>query len=436
MSINRKLANTFLYNQDQDTLHRIMKDVKKRVEPERRGPLPSLKHKRIGYIFIMMGRNEQAVERVLLNHGFKQDATQEKTSQWKAEHTPAHDAPPPTTTTTQPGEDPLSGFLRNLLDEKVNSTLKQWESSTKNIVDEMLVQHKDEFYKEAQAYLKEFDIEKMAKQALKDASKNYRQVEVKSNGKVKKVKGVMPEEYDRIIQLAAARKNIMLVGPSGCGKTFIAEKVAEGLGLNYASQSCSAGMSESFLAGWLIPVGEGGRFQYISSQFVEIYEKGGVFLLDEFDAADPNTVVFFNQALSQDHFFLPQRYEKPKVKKHKDFVCIAAANTFGNGADMQFVGRNQLDAATLDRFRIGMVYMDYSPTVEEKLVDENVLVWGRKVRDKIKDHKLRRFMTTRFMLDATDMLINGWTLKDCAESYFKDWSESDVGKVGSLKTAA
>jgi hypothetical protein len=44
------------------------------------------------------------------------------------------------------------------------------------------------------------------------------------------------------------------------------------------------------------------------------------------------------------------------------FVCIAAANTFGTGADRQYVGRNQLDESTLDRFRIGQIELDDART--------------------------------------------------------------------------
>src|SRR5690606_29333119 len=38
------------------------------------------------------------------------------------------------------------------------------------------------------------------------------------------------------------------------------------------------------------------------------------------------------------------------VKKHEKFALVACLNTFGSGADRLYVGRNQLDAATLDRF--------------------------------------------------------------------------------------
>ena len=41
---------------------------------------------------------------------------------------------------------------------------------------------------------------------------------------------------------------------------------------------------------------------------------------------------------------------------------IAAGNTIGHGADYEYVGRNQLDAASLDRFAI--VQIDYSVEIE------------------------------------------------------------------------
>jgi hypothetical protein len=38
------------------------------------------------------------------------------------------------------------------------------------------------------------------------------------------------------------------------------------------------------------------------------------------------------------------------VERHVDFICIAAANTFGLGATSEYVGRMKMDAAFLDRF--------------------------------------------------------------------------------------
>lgn len=266
-----------------------------------------------------------------------------------------------------------------------------------------------------------------AKQALAEAAKNYRPIKIEQGKTTRVVKGVLPDEFERIVQLGSQRVPIMLVGPAGCGKTYIAGKLAEALDLPFYDQSCSEGVSESTFMGWLLPVGASGKFEYVSAPFVEAYEKGGVFLLDEIDAADPNLLTFLNKAIANDSFYLPQRHKNPLVKKHKDFVVIAAANTFGKGADAEYVGRNALDAATLDRFRAGMIHMDYSKQVEESLVDGGVLEWGRKVRECIYANKLRRIMSTRVMLDLTKLTANcGWKQEDWERCYFADWSKDEL----------
>lgn len=239
------------------------------------------------------------------------------------------------------------------------------------------------------------------------------------------------EAFEKVLQLANARKNIMLTGPAGCGKTHLGGQVARALGLEFGHVSCSMGMSESQLAGWLLPIGEAGKFEYVPAPFVKLYKNGGLFLLDEFDNADPNLAVFFNTAIANGEISIPQNIGENVVKKHPDFVCVAAANTFGNGPDAIYVGRNQLDAATLDRFRCGIIEMDYDPKVEHAIVDKDVLTWGVSIREKIRSNRLRRIMSTRFLKDMTDMkLAYKWQQKDWEQVYFADWTEDERKKVG------
>jgi hypothetical protein len=268
---------------------------------------------------------------------------------------------------------------------------------------------------------------KAGKEAIAKAADNYRPIVIKTGNKKKKVEGVLPKEFERIVQLASQRVPVMMVGPAGCGKTYLSGKLAEALGLDSYDQSCSEGVSESTFTGWLLPIGDSGKFVYVSTPFIDAYENGGVFLLDEVDAADPNLLTFLNKAIANNCFMLPQRFEKPLVKKHKDFVVLAAANTFGRGADADYVGRNALDAATLDRFRAGMIHMDYSAEVEEALVNHDVLEWGRRIRKFIYKNKLHRIMSTRVMLDLTKMVENcDWTLEDCDHAFFADWTRDEL----------
>ena len=191
---------------------------------------------------------------------------------------------------------------------------------------------------------------------------------VRPDGTEYKAEGHVRTEFQEVLTAAMCGLNILLVGPAGCGKTHLAHQVAEALGRSFASISCTAGMSESALMGWMLP-SEGGAFSYTPSDFVTMYENGGVFLFDEIDAADPNTLLFVNQALANGSFYLPQRKGQSKVSRHPDFVCLAAANTFGTGANMTYAGRERLDEATLDRFRAGTVMLDYDTRFEKSVID-------------------------------------------------------------------
>lgn len=274
---------------------------------------------------------------------------------------------------------------------------------------------------------------------LKEAEKKANEtriVEIKINDvkakKTRKMNGHFHQKFPRLLQLAKARKNIFIYGPTGSGKSHICGQIAEALNLSFAFVSCTGGMSEGVLGGRLMPVGKQGTFEYVISEFIKAYETGGVFLLDEIDAADPNVLLIVNAALANGRMAVPNRPEKPYAERHPDFICVAAANTVGTGADRMYSGRNKLDGATLDRFMIGKVQLDYDRTVEESLCPDEVLrklLW--KIRDAINEHRLERAMSTRFMIDACDMKSEGWSHDEIFEAFFCGWREDEVNKVKS-----
>ena len=147
---------------------------------------------------------------------------------------------------------------------------------------------------------------------------------------------------------------VNLVGPAGSGKTTACEQVARHLGLSF--HFTSAVRQEHKLLGF---IDAGGH--YHRTAFRDAYEKGGLFLFDEIDASSAEALVAFNSALANGICDFPDG----PVRAHADFRAIAAANTFGRGADRQYVGRNQLDAATLDRFAV--VEFDYDHALEQRL---------------------------------------------------------------------
>lgn len=151
------------------------------------------------------------------------------------------------------------------------------------------------------------------------------------------------ERFPLLLQTLACGLNVLLVGPAGTGKTSAARAAAQALGLEFRCLSVGPQTSKSDLLGF---VDAGGTYR--ESMFVSTYRDGGVFLLDEMDAGNAGVLTVLNAALSGDVMPTPNGM----VQRSARFICVAGANTYGQGASRQYVGRNQLDAATLDRFAV------------------------------------------------------------------------------------
>jgi len=162
-------------------------------------------------------------------------------------------------------------------------------------------------------------------------------------------------------------RNFLLVGPSGAGKTTLLKQLSEALGVPYSATPWSGGTTEGAVLGRPHADGKG----YSPSSFVVAFEQASVHNHDEIDAADPNVPICMNSGIENGEIFLPARVSNPRALRHAMAIIGATANTWGMGADMMFVGRNQIDAAFRSRFAGGMLYCDYSAKLETQLVPED-----------------------------------------------------------------
>lgn len=237
-----------------------------------------------------------------------------------------------------------------------------------------------------------------------------------------------------VVDVLMSGENVLLIGPTGCGKTVLAQDVADILQTRFGSISVTAGVSEGAIIGRWVPKGGSGEWGYVGTQFVDFYENGGLWLWDEMDAADPNALLIANQALSNGHLPLPSRMDNPRANRStgNPFYSIGAANTYGTGANRIYVGRNQQDDAALDRVRIGQIEMEYDKGLEATLVPDAAWLdslW--QLRDKIETNRLRRNLSTRFIVQSWNLHTRaGWSLDKCVSKLTAGWSHDELTKVG------
>jgi cobaltochelatase CobS len=225
-------------------------------------------------------------------------------------------------------------------------------------------------------------------------------------------------------RVGAGFGNVLCVGPAGSGKTTLASQLSQSLKRSFGFISLSGGTTEGQLLGRLSSTGV-----YLPSLFVQLYETGGVFLLDEVDAADANVLLVLNSALANGDLAVPARVKKPTAKRHKDFVLIAAANTWGSGADWQYVGRNQLDAAFLSRFAGAVIKVDYDEALESTLATPDWYADFIRVRHAASAAKVRRVLGTRELLAGQRLLNAGYERTEVWHALTQGWSVTEISQA-------
>lgn len=181
------------------------------------------------------------------------------------------------------------------------------------------------------------------------------------DGKKAEVEGVQHSKFDTVVKFVANNEPVFLTGAAGTGKNVLCQQVAKALGLNFYFSN--AVTQEYKITGFTDAMGV-----FHESQFYKAFKNGGLFMLDEMDASIPEVLVILNAAIANRYFDFPAPIGY--VEAHPDFRVVAAGNTFGLGANYEYVGRNQLDMASLDRFAV--VKIDYDRNIELNVSNGNV----------------------------------------------------------------
>jgi cobaltochelatase CobS len=219
------------------------------------------------------------------------------------------------------------------------------------------------------------------------------------------IAGVLHNRFTDILHTVGAGVHAYLVGSAGTGKSTIGKQVADSLNVPFASKSVSGQTPESALVGYMA-----GGGNYVGTEFRRIFEHGGVFLLDEVDNGNPNVLNVLNSALAND----AMAFADGMVSRHPNFVAIATANTYGNGATAEYVGRNPIDKAFLNRF--ATIDIDIDENVEDAMLNSVGLsldmsrLWItaiRKARANVFSAGLRVLVTPRNTLNGAKQIGAG-----------------------------
>lgn len=229
------------------------------------------------------------------------------------------------------------------------------------------------------------------------------------------------EKFEEILTLVNNNIPVMLTGGAGSGKSSTCEKVAQALGLDFYFSNAIT--QEYKLTGFIDAMGN-----YQETQFYKAFKNGGLFLLDEIDASVPEALVILNTAIANGYFDFPNG----KIEAHENFRIVACANTYGLGGNDVYVGRNQLDGASLDRFAV--IYFDYDPVLEKTLVlNEDWAEFIQLLRIRIQQRQIKHIVSMRATLYGDKLIQAGVEIDTIlTQIVFKNLQPDDLKSIGSL----
>jgi len=250
---------------------------------------------------------------------------------------------------------------------------------------------------------------------LKRAGHKTLKIQVGAN--TTELTGIQHHKFEEALRVLATGTPLMLTGPSGSGKTHSAIKMAEALGLDYYSTSCSADMNLSRLTGYMDAEG-----RYVEGDLYKPYVEGGVYCIDEMDASPAEVVVALNSAIENGHLTFPCG----RKKASENFRVIACANTWGHGATSFYTARCAIDIATLRRF--AKIEWGYCEELEKSILSEQTAEDLKKIRGRANLIGARVVVSTGQGLKVDRLISGGFSRHDAWKMMVTEGLDSTTQK--------
>ena len=294
-----------------------------------------------------------------------------------------------------------------------------------------------ELMKKAQELLKEAEKKREEKRKKEEEERRKREQEAQKNNR----------HYmtDEVVKRLKCLGKAFLVGPAGTGKSTLAMCACrEIFGIEgpveavvksgkFAQISFSPDTVSADMLGFTDVNGV-----FHETEIIRVFRDGGLILFDEMDDADASLLVKLNTMLANRVIPIPGGV----VTQNEECYIVGTANTYGKGGNSMYVGRSRLDAATLDRWKMSTIDVDYDVKLEEGIVARTIgekypqaakelIIATRVIRELIQANKWKQICSTRFVIDGCKMVAAGYSIKKVLVTYLLDWDDNSRRLVNS-----
>lgn len=324
---------------------------------------------------------------------------------------------------TSAAEDTAGGTARKVAGETVTGLVAEAETRTlkevRSTVEGLLKETREEWEQTAAearralgAFVQEEAVRKVA-ETVAETVPPVTEVRI-GTAEPSRISGVSHRALPNVLLALGAGCHVLLVGPAGTGKSMMARQAAQAFGQEFHALSLGPTTPMSKVFGYYDAHGN-----YHGTPFRRAFEHGGLMLLDELDSGHPGLLAELNQALS----IRSCAFADGMVDAHPDFRLVATANTYGTGGDRQYVGRQALDAATLDRFVVINLPVDeeleervalaHAPSQKKQAL--KVVKQVRRLRALAAEKQLPVMFSPRASIDAAKLLEAGASVEQAVQ---------------------
>lgn len=322
-------------------------------------------------------------------------------------------------------------ILREYMDKQAASIARDYEREIRRDLNEIIKAQEGDFDEQLHAVGDQI-------QAAEDCYTNMRklfeemrpkQFVIEHNGdttQLGEVTETQHKDYPKLVRATQVkdrkgkRKNIALKGPAGSGKSTAGFNLADMLGYDffYIGQTLMPHQIEGY-----VRQGDG---VYQSTFFTQAYQRPSVLMLEEMDAWSPQATLVANPALANGYMALPNG---EMIERHPDCIIIACMNTWGTGATAEYVGRNKLDAAFMDRFAFKFDW-GYDDNLERAAAGNDDLVTKVQIcRMNAEKAGIKILISPRASIDIADMCRQGFDEREAFELNFLSSLNHDQRKT-------